>query len=242
MTLKKCTTRTVLALFALSSVAIVLSPRSSCAETLREQLQAKKKSGKADPKSAATMDNAIKKIRKTKILERAKKIGDRFPSFELKNSTGALVSLDKLLESGPVIVTFYRGAWCPYCNIQLMEYQKHLADWEKKDAKLVALSPELPELSKGFSEKRGLTFDLLFDKNNEFATQVGIVFGIENDLKQVYEKFGIDLAKSQGNSAWQLPVAATYVIGKDHKVKYAFIDPDYKNRAEPMEIDTALAK
>jgi peroxiredoxin len=121
-----------------------------------------------------------------------------------------------------------------------MEYQKHLAEWESKGAKLVSLSPELPELSKGLAEKRALTFDLLFDKDNAFATQVGIVFGVESDLKQVYEKFGVDLTKSQGNTNWNLPIAATYVIGKDHKVKYAFVDPDYKNRAEPSDIDAAL--
>jgi peroxiredoxin len=232
---------TPLSVFLFLSLSLIgFNLRSSHAETLREQLQAKEKSGKADPKAIAIMDGAIEKLRKSKITERAKKVGDRFPGFTLKNANGATVSLDRLLEAGPVIVTFYRGSWCPYCNIQLMEYQKHVAEWEKKGAKLVALSPEIPELSKAFAEKRGLTFDLVFDKGNAFATQVGIVFGIESDLKQVYAKFGVDLAKSQGNSSWQLPIAATYVIGKDHKVKYAFVDPDYKKRAEPSEIDAAL--
>jgi len=139
-----------------------------------------------------------------------------------------------------VIVTFYRGSWCPYCNIQLMEYQKHLSAWEKMGAKLVAISPELQELSKAFAEKRGLTFGLLFDNDNAYAKKVGLVFGIKRDLRQVYEKFGIDLSKSQGNSAWQLPVAATYVVDRNGKVTYAFLDVDYKKRAEPEEISAAV--
>jgi len=212
----------------------------SRAESLKEQLQAKSASSKSDPKKKKIMDDAIEALRKNKLESRAKKVGDLFPNFSLKNMHGDERSLKGLLKDGPLIVTFYRGSWCPYCSIQLAEYQKHLAAWEKMGAKLVALSPELPELSQAFAQKRGLTFDLLFDKNNEIAKEAGLVFGVKGDLREIYESFGLDLAKSQGNAEWQLPVAATYVIGQDGKVKYTFIDVDYKKRAEPTEIERAL--
>ena len=212
----------------------------SYADTLGKQLEAKSAESKVDSGKKKIMEDAIKELRKSKLTARAKKVGDVFPAFALKNAEGQDRSLKTFLEKGPVIVTFYRGSWCPYCNIQLMEYQKSLNAWEKMGAKLVALSPELPELSRKFAESRALTFDLLFDKDNEIAKKVGLVFGVKADLRQVYEEFGLDLTKSQGNADWQLPIAATYVIGQDGRVKYAFVDVDYKKRAEPSEIEAAL--
>ncbi len=228
-----------LPILLLSTIYIFISSIAH-GQTLRDQLQAKASAGKSDQKIKALMNEAIEDLRKSKIKDRAKKVGDKFPNFELKNNRGELVDLNKLLKKGMVIVTFYRGSWCPYCNIQLMEYQKHVSKWQEMGATLLAISPELPELANELAQKRSLTFDLLFDKDNAFAQKVGLVFGIKNDLKAVYEKFGIDLMKSQGNSSWKLPVSATYVIGKDQKVKYAFVDVDYKNRAEPSEIEVAL--
>jgi len=226
----------------LTPIFFLLDSKSAEAGNLRKQLEEKSKSGKADPKTKAIMESAIESLRKEKITSRAKKVGEEFPEFSLKNFKGEEVNLTSLLKTGPVILTFYRGAWCPYCNIQLMEYQKHLSAWELKGAKLVAISPELPELSMALAQKRELTFDLLFDKDNAFAKKMGLVFGLKDDLKQVYEKFGLDLAKSQGNSSWQLPVSATYVVGKDKKVKFSFVDVDYKKRAEPSDISAALTK
>ncbi len=209
---------------------------------LQIQLEAKRKASKADVKTAAIMSGAIEKLRKEKITERAKKEGDVLPDFTLTNASGEKVKLADLRKTGPVIVTFYRGAWCPYCKIQLMEYQKHWSEWKKKGATLVAISPEVANLSQEFAEKSGLTFDLLADSNNAYATQVGLVYGIEKDLKQVYENFGIDLENSQGNTAWKLPVSATYVVGKDGKIAYSFLDVDYTKRAEPSEIKQAIER
>ena len=227
----------VLALCTLFSLGLTLT---AYGDSLRQQLDEKSNASKADPKRQKIMEGAIADLRKSKLEARAKKVGQAFPDFSLKNSKGEERSLKALLREGSVIVTFYRGSWCPYCAIQLAEYQKHLSAWEKKGAKLVALSPELPELSQAFAQKLGLTFDLLVDHDNAIAKKAGLVFGVKGDLRKLYEEFGLNLAKSQGNTSWELPVAATYVVGQDGRVKYAFVDVDYKKRAEPSEIEAAL--
>lgn len=213
---------------------------SNANASLQEQLDTKANSSKAPKESKAIMENAIEKLRKEKITERARKVGEQFPDFKLKNSEGETIQLTKILKNNKVIVTFYRGSWCPYCNIQLIEYNKHIEEWKKSGAVLLAISPEVSEISKDFKEKHEFLFDLLFDKNNKFAEKVGLVFGLPTDLKELYKKFGLDLGKSQGNKSWRLPISATYVIDKNQKILYAFVDPDYKRRAEPSDISKSL--
>ncbi|MCO5141912.1 MAG: AhpC/TSA family protein [Oligoflexia bacterium] len=210
--------------------------------TLQEKLDAKSSAGKAPKEATKVMNNALEKLRKEKISERSKKTGEIFPDFELKNSENKTIKLSEILNGSKAIITFYRGAWCPYCNIQLIEYNKHIELWKKSGAKLLAISPEKIELSKNFKEKNEFKFDLLFDENNKLAEKVGLVFGLPNDLKDLYKKFGIDLNKSQGNESWRLPISATYVVNEERKILYSFIDPDYKKRAEPEEITNALNK
>lgn len=217
-------------------------PISAGAESLQSQLDAKAKAGKADEKTKAIMNDAIEALRKSKLAERGLKVGDTFPDFTLPDSEGQKLSLAAARKEGAVIVTFFRGSWCPYCNIQLLEYQKHADAWKAKGARLVAISPELAEKSKALKAKLKLTFPLLFDEDNALAQKAGIAFGLPADLKEVYKKFGIDLAAANGSQSWQLPIAATFVIGADGKVLYAFKDPDYKKRAEPSEITAALPK
>jgi len=115
-------------------------------------------------------------------------------------------------------------------------------EWKALGAQIVAISPELPDSTTAFAAKRNLTFPLLFDKDNEFASKLGLVYGLPKDLKEVYEQFGVDLAKNQGNDSWRLPIAATYVVSKEGKITYSFLDVDYKTRAEPEAITKALKK
>lgn len=226
----------------LSLLALLSLSAHAAVPTLQGQLDAKKKASHPKAHDKKVIDTSLEELRKARITERAAKSGGDFPGFSLPGTQGKIYDSAEMLKDGPLIVTFYRGSWCPYCNIQLAEYQKHLAEWEKLGAKIVAISPELPDSTTAFAAKRNLTFPLLFDKDNAFAAKLGLVYGLPKDLKEVYKSFGIDLTTTQGNENWRLPIAATYVVGKDGKIVYHFLDVDYTRRAEPSEITDAIKK
>ncbi len=206
--------------------------------TLADQLALMQKQSmeKLPPETAKIMKDATDKLRSEQLAEKALKVGQKMPDFTLPDANGKKISLKTLLKSGPVIVTFYRGSWCPYCNAQLSNYQQHLADIKAKHATLVAISPEKPDLSLLLAEKKKLEFPILTDQNNALAKKFGLVFTVTPELKQVYTKFGIDLEKSQGNADWRLPIPATFLIGKNGKILFAHVDPDYTKRAELSDI------
>jgi peroxiredoxin len=226
----------------LLALLALISLTAHAEATLKSQLDAKTKVSHPKAHIKKVMDSSIEELRKARLTERAAKKGGDFPGFSLPGTQGKTYQSSTLLKDGPLIVTFYRGSWCPYCNIQLAEYQKHLEEWKKLGAQIVAISPELPDSTTAFAAKRNLTFPLLFDKDNEFASKLGLVYGLPADLKEVYKNFGVDLKATQGNDAWRLPIAATYVVGQDGKIAYSFLDVDYKTRAEPSEITAALKK
>jgi len=188
------------------------------------------------------LDNATEKLRTSHLTEHALQVGRNMPNFSLPDAHGKVVSLRELLKGGPVIVTFYRGSWCPYCNAQLNSYQRYLPEFKKMKAQLIAITPEKPDLTVLTEERKHLTFPVLTDKNNKFATQLGLVFGVPPELKKLYLQFGTDLEKSQGNPDWQLPIPATYIVSPASKVTYAFLDVDYTHRADPRDILKALGQ
>lgn len=205
------------------------------AQSLEGQLAKKRNASKAPADVKAIMDKASADLKKYG-LKKAIVRGKKAPEFSLENYKNGTFSLKDALKNGPVVVTFYRGGWCPYCNIQLRAYEERIADFTKTGATLVAISPEKPSNAKETADAQKVSFDLLFDKDNKVARRFGLVFKIGEDLKKVYEGFGLDLEKSQGNDKWELPLAATYVIGQDGTVLYSFVEADYTRRAEPQEI------
>lgn len=186
------------------------------------------------------MRNAIEELETTDILKHAIKKGDTFPDFILPNASGKKVSLIELLKKGNVVLTFYRGGWCPYCNITLRALQQALPHIKAKGANLVAITPETPDNSLSTQEKNKLDFQVLTSENNALARSIGLVYKLPNDLVKLYKKFGIDLDQSQGNTANELPIAATYVIDQNRKITYHFLAEDYKRRADPIDIIKAL--
>lgn len=175
-------------------------------------------------------------IEETKALnDTALKVGDTAPDFELNNALNQPVKLSALLQQGPVILSWYRGGWCPYCNIQLRYLQSYLPRFKAAGATLVALSPELPDKSLTTIEKNELAFEVLTDYNNEVARKFLITFSLNEELIGIYNDFH-KLEDYNGVSTNELPVPATYVISKDGIIKYAFVDTDYRRRAEPAEI------
>ena len=187
------------------------------------------------------MSNAIDELSASQLLRKALKTGDMFPSFNLPNAKGEVVSSESLLENGPLIVAFYRGGWCPYCNIELQALQNALPAFKVKGAQLVAISPESPDNSLSTTEKNNLDFEVLSDKNNNFAKSIDLAYQLPKDLVSLYaEKFKIDLNQNQNNTNNELPVSGTYVIAKTGEIKYHFLKEDYKLRADPEAILEAL--
>ncbi len=145
-----------------------------------------------------------------------------------------------MLDKGPVVLNFYRGGWCPYCNLELNAYQKHLQEINELGASFVAISPQTPDKSLSTAEKNELKFQVLSDVGNKIADQFGLVFKLPTELQELYNNFGISLPKFNGDESWELPMPGTYVISKDGNVQYAFADADYTKRAEPDEVIVKL--
>jgi peroxiredoxin len=193
------------------------------------------------PQSTQTlMQEATTALEQSRILEKILTVGDTIPYFSLPNATGEIVNMRELLAQGPVVIAFYRGGWCPYCNLELRALQQALASIQGTGATLVAISPETPDNSLTTQEKNELEFQVLSDRDNQVAREFGLVFRLPASLLPIYEDFGIDLIAHNDNNHFELPIPATYVVRQDGTVKYAFANVDYTKRAEPSEIVNAL--
>ncbi|KAF2240191.1 AhpC-TSA-domain-containing protein [Trematosphaeria pertusa] len=160
-------------------------------------------------------------------------VGAKFPSFTLPSATGGQVSSINLLAKGPVLITFYRGNWCPFCNIALRALQQHLDEFHARGVELVAVSPELPDSSLSTQEKNELEFTVLSDLGNKLARELGIVWKQPDSMRPVFEKFGHDLKKQNGDDSLEVPIPATFLVGEDGVVKNVYLEPDYRKRLEP---------
>ncbi len=209
------------------------------AEKLRKRAAASKET--FDERRAAVYRTAAEALAETYILETALREGDEAPTFELPDAFGNTVSLSALLDHGPVIVSFYRGPWCPFCSLELAALQRELDAVERAGATLVAISPNRPDLSASVIEEHGLSFPVLSDTENRVARQFGIVYEMEEGLIGYYREIDRDVAGMNGSMAWELPVPATYVIDRDGVIRYAFVDLDHRVRAEPAEVAAIAA-
>lgn len=181
----------------------------------------------------------IESVENSGILATAKQVGDKAPNFSLQNAKGEPVQLSDYLAKGPVVLTWYRGGWCPYCNMTLRHLQAALPDFHAAGAQLLALTPELPDKSLSTHEKNELAFEVLTDEHLQVAHEYGIVFKLTDEVATVYKK-NFSLEDYNGNDSDELPLAATYVIAADGTITYAFLDAEYRRRAEPVEILAAL--
>jgi peroxiredoxin len=188
----------------------------------------------------ALYEAKIEELRASFAQERAIRTGDQAPDFALPDPRGRTVSLATLLNAGPAVVTFYRGGWCPYCNIQLRAYQAILPEMTALGAQLVAISPQLPDGSLSTAESNELTFDALSDVGNRVARTFGLVWSLPEELRAALRSNNKALPGINGDDSWELPVPATYVVARDGRVVLAAIDVDYRNRLEPDAILTTL--
>ena len=192
-------------------------------------------SRQAPPEILQTMGEEIGKLALSGIVENAKSVGDKAPNFTLENSEGKSISLSKLLESGSVILSFNRGNWCPFCNLEFKALQESVSEIKRAGANLVVISPQLPILSRELKHKNGFVYDILYDKGNEVAKQFGIAFALPEPLRPIHEAFGMDIPAHNGDNTFELPLAATYVIDKKGEITYAYVNANWMERAEPEE-------
>jgi len=163
-------------------------------------------------------------------------VGDRTPDFELPNAIGDIVKLSDRLQQGAVILTFYRGGWCPYCNLELRAYEQILPQIKALGASLIAISPQTPDASLSTAEKNQLSFDVLSDRGSKVAQAYKIAFQLPDQLKRIYSQFGHALPDINGTEDWQLPIPATFAIAPNGKILLSDVDIDYRNRLEPQKV------
>jgi peroxiredoxin len=212
--------------------------------SLTEQLKrtAEKSADRLPAEAQATMKHAIDELKTTSIIEQALKTGNSIPQIELPNATGKTVNVNEILSQGKkVVIAFYRGGWCPYCNLELRALQQFLPQIQEKGAELIAISPETPDNSLSTTEKNELSFQVLSDEDNRLAKAFNLVYQIPVELNELYKTFGIDLEASQDNNERELPIAATYVVDTNGIISYHFLEEDYKLRADPQDILAALS-
>jgi len=182
-------------------------------------------------------------LKDTKISKNALQIGDTAKDFTLRNANNELVSLDEQLkENDFVVVNFYRGQWCPYCNLELKALQEINDELKGLNTKLIAISPQTPDASLSTKEKNELDYEVLSDTHNLVAKDYGLVFSLAEELRPIYENFGIDIVGLNDEDSFELPMPATFVFNKNKEVLYSFVDEDYTKRCEPQTILDIIQK
>jgi len=195
--------------------------------------------------SQSSENQAIIKSAFTEIAEagfgvNALKAGEQAKLFTLPNTKGGQTALSDLLSEGPVVISFYRGGWCPFCNLEFKALSDALPAIKKAGAKLVGVSPELPDNSMSTVEQHKLEFEVLSDVGNQIARDYGLVMDVPECLRPLYLQWGLDVPACNGDDTWELPIPATYVIDGSCNIVLAYVNANYTERLEPDEILKAL--
>ncbi|AEM84313.1 peroxiredoxin-like family protein [Streptomyces violaceusniger] len=190
----------------------------------------------------AVFDQSIQDLLEQGVPADAIKVGDTLESFSLDDATSTPVTLDSLVETGPAVIVFYRGGWCPYCNLALRTYQRELLpELAGFGARLVAVSPQSPDQSLSTVEKAALEFTVLSDPGSRVARRVGIAFQQADEVLDAQRKLGLDLAQVNAEGSVSLPRPTVLIVDADRTVRFVEIQPDYTARTEVAEILSALA-
>ncbi|GJE03631.1 peroxiredoxin-like family protein [Methylobacterium isbiliense] len=207
---------------------------TSLAEHIAEFTSAMTK--QAPPEVVAKLGIELEKLASSGIAKQALATNGKAPDFSLPDTQGRPTALSSLLARGPVVLTFYRGGWCPFCDLQLRAYQRILPEIHGLGAELVAISPQTADYALSDVEKKQLTPPVLHDSGNRVARSYGLVFTLSDALKELQTGFGNPLPKFNGDQSWELPMPGTFVLDRDGSVKFAHVDPNYMVRAEPAAI------
>ena len=191
---------------------------------------------KPTPERLDAMARATAALVDSGQAQKAKKAGDIAPEFTLNDPDGKPVSSRDLLAKGPLVLSFYRGVWCPYCNLELQALQEALPEIAARGASLIAISPQTAANSRRSQRDNKLSFPILSDVRSEVADAFGIRFALPADLVALYKTFKNDLPTFNDDPSWVLPMPARYVIGRDGIIAYAEVNPDYTHRPDPSEL------
>lgn len=193
------------------------------------------------PTALQVIDDGIAQTTAAQLAERSLRVGEYAPDFTLPNAIGGDVTLSHLLQQGPVVLTFYRGEWCPFCNLTLRAYQQALPAFMRYGATLIAVSPQTPDNSLTTVEQKELSYPVLSDVGNVVARRYRLVYALNDELRATLGAMGTDLAQFNGTDDWELPMPGTFVIGQDGMVRLAYVNADFRQRLEPTAIIDALA-
>ncbi|MES9934663.1 MAG: peroxiredoxin-like family protein [Candidatus Sedimenticola sp. PURPLELP] len=218
----------------------------SLAEQCREFREASMR--KVPGETLQILQDASRRLMDSDFGNLALHSGNSAIDFTLPESRGGMVNLHERLSRGPVVLSFYRGSWCPYCNLEMRALIQALPKIEATGARLIAVSPELPNHIEFDPAELGTGIDLLSDKGNEVSRQYGLVMEVFESLRPLYREWGYDIPLHNGDESWELPIPASYVIGRDGIIKAHYVDKNYTARMEPddiiaelKEIQTAVA-
>jgi peroxiredoxin len=192
------------------------------------------------PAASQTIDGGIAQVAAAGLAHHALAAGQLAPNFTLPDADGQPQTLAALLAQGPVVLTFYRGSWCPYCNVQLRAYQQALPELALRGATLLAVSPQTPEHSSLTTSEKELGFPVLSDVGNAVARQFGLAYVVGTEVASTLRSVGIDLAAFNGTSDDELPLTATFVINTDGVIGWRWVEASFKHRADPADIVRAL--
>lgn len=205
-------------------------------EYLNMKLEAQEEEFRSQmPAEHQILQQSIDYLKQTGIAS-GLQVGDSAPDFTLTDALGKEIRLFEETAKGPVIMTFYRGGWCPFCNLQLRAYHESLPQFRELGASLIAVSPQSPDNTLSQQEKEQLSFIVASDTNGRVASQYRLLYEISGPLKRLYENLNLNLAEYNAADRWFLPVSATYVIDSDAKIRYAYVNPNFMRRLEPETI------
>jgi len=204
--------------------------------TLQEQIDAfraeRASKGPTNPEATAAREKMLEQLVQSEAVKVSLQMGAQAPDFLLPNVDGTIVSLSTLLQSGPVVITFYRGDWCPFCNFTLRAYERILPQIQAAGAVLVAISPQIPDYSILTAQSRELTYPVLSDVGNAVARRYGLVFIVPEAVRP----YSANLLQYNGDESWELPMTGTFVVGHSGEVTLASVNPSYMLRLEPAAI------
>jgi peroxiredoxin len=193
------------------------------------------------PEFADVVERMIARLKVAGAGETSPKPGEPMPEFVLPDQNGRLVSLSELTEQGPVVVSFHRGHWCPYCRINAEALKAIQRDVRERGASLVAISPEIERFGAELTGYNGEPLQVLSDIDSGYALLLNLAFYVGEEKRQAMTAAGWDITEYQGAGNWTLPIPATFVVGRDGIVKARFIDPDYRRRVDTQDILAALS-